>query len=47
VATLERVLHEPMHPERFRSQAKALTWRHSPYNPDVQRDWANLLGLTV
>jgi len=47
VATLERILHEPMNPERFRSQAKTLTWRHSPYNPDVQRDWANLLGLTV
>ena len=47
VATLERILHEPMHPERFRSHAKALTWRHSPYNPDVQREWATLFGLTV
>ena len=47
VATLERILHEPIHTETFRSHAKALTWRHSPYNPDVQRDWANLLGLTV
>lgn len=47
VATLERILHEPMHPERFRSHAKALTWKHSPYNPDVQREWASLFGLTV
>ena len=47
VATLERILHQPMHRERFRSHAKALTWRHSPYNPDVQREWENLLGLTV
>jgi hypothetical protein len=45
VASLERILGEPMHSETFKSHAKTLTWRHSPYNPDVQRGWAKLLGL--
>lgn len=45
VSLLERVLSEPMHVETFVSHAKTLTWRHSPYNPDVQRGWATLLGL--
>jgi hypothetical protein len=45
VACLERVLGSPMHAEIFKAHAKALTWRHSPYNPDVQRGWAKLLGL--
>jgi hypothetical protein len=45
VATLERILDAPMHSETFASHAKALAWRHSPYNPEVQRSWATLLGL--
>jgi hypothetical protein len=45
VSALECILNEPMHPQKFASHAKALTWTHSPYNPDVQRAWANLLGL--
>jgi hypothetical protein len=45
VAELERILDDPMHNEKFTSHAKALTWRHSPYNPDIQRGWAKLLGL--
>lgn len=45
LASLERVLGEPMHPETFKSHSKALTWRHSPYNPDVQRAWAKVLGF--
>jgi hypothetical protein len=46
VRLLERVLADPMHAETFTSHAKALTWRHSPYNPDVQRSWAKVLGLS-
>ncbi len=45
LACLERVLGSPMHAETFASHARALTWRHSPYNPDVQRAWAKLVGL--
>ena len=45
VASLERILNDPMNPEVFASHAKALTWNHSPYNPDVQRGWAKLLGF--
>ena len=45
VTQLERILDSPMHSETFKSHAKSLTWRHSPYNPDVQRGWATLLGL--
>jgi len=44
VLGLERILNEPMHRETFLSHAKALTWRHSPYNPEVQRAWAKMLG---
>jgi len=29
----------------FLSHAKTLTWRHSPYNPDVQRAWEKTLRL--
>lgn len=29
--------------ERYRSMAKVLEWRHSPYNPEVQRAWRDLL----
>ena len=30
--------------EQYRSGAEALRWRHSPYNPDVQKDWEALLA---
>jgi hypothetical protein len=29
--------------ETYRSHARALAWRHSPYNPEVQKAWAALL----
>ena len=45
VSLLERVISSRMDAETFTSHAKTLTWRHSPYNPDVQRGWATLLGL--
>ena len=47
VSALESILNDPMHPQIFASHAKALTWNHSPYNPDVQRGWASLLGLSA
>lgn len=47
VSALESILNDPMHPQTFASHAKALTWNHSPYNPDVQRGWASLLGLSA
>lgn len=28
--------------ETYKSHARSLLWRHSPYNPDVQRAWAAL-----
>jgi hypothetical protein len=31
--------------ERYQAGAAALQWRHSPYNPDVQKDWIELLGI--
>ncbi len=45
VRVLERVLAEPMNKETFTSHGKAVTWRHSPYNPEVQRAWAKVLGM--
>ena len=29
--------------ELYKSHARALAWRHSPYNPDVQRAWRSML----
>lgn len=29
--------------EMYRSHARSLAWRHSPYNPDVQRRWADII----
>lgn len=29
--------------ETYRSHARTLAWRHSPYNPEVQKAWAALL----
>lgn len=46
LACLERILSSPMHTEMFKAHAKSLAWRHSPYNPEVQRGWAKILGLS-
>jgi hypothetical protein len=27
----------------YKAHARSLTWRHSPYNPDVQRNWGKIL----
>lgn len=45
VAQVERILDHGTYLETFKSHAKTLEWRHSPYNPDVQKGWATLLGL--
>ena len=29
--------------ETYKSHARALAWRHSPYNPEIQRAWKELL----
>jgi hypothetical protein len=31
--------------EVYKSHARVLTWRHSPYNPEVQKKWAECLRL--
>lgn len=31
--------------EAYKSHARTLAWRHSPYNPDVHRAWLKLLNL--
>ena len=31
--------------EIYRAHTKALLWRHSPYNPEVQARWASTIGL--
>jgi len=31
--------------ERYKAGARALQWRHSPYNPDVQQEWKRLLEV--
>lgn len=30
--------------ETYKSHARQMAWRHSPYNPDVQKEWASLLS---
>lgn len=30
--------------ERYKSGAEVLRWRHSPYNPEVQKAWKELVG---
>ena len=30
--------------EVYRAHARALTWRHSPYNPEVQNRWAEIIS---
>ena len=32
--------------EVYKSHSRALEWRHSPYNPDVQRGWKELLDIS-
>lgn len=32
--------------ETYNSHAKSLLWRHSPYNPDIQKAWKHLLDGT-
>jgi hypothetical protein len=27
----------------YKAHARALMWRHSPYNPDVQRQWGKII----
>ena len=34
--------HEKL--ETYKAHARALTWKHSPYNPEVQKGWAELLA---
>jgi hypothetical protein len=29
--------------ETYRSHARALAWKHSPYNPEIQKGWSDLL----
>ena len=29
--------------ERYKSGAEIVSWRHSPYNPDIQKAWRELL----
>lgn len=42
---LEKIrVHHRESMEVYKSHARALTWRHSPYNPDVQRAWASVVG---
>lgn len=31
--------------EVFKAHTKQLMWKHSPYNPDIQREWAKLIGF--
>lgn len=33
--------------EIYKAHARALTWRHSPYNPEVQNQWAKIVGGTI
>ena len=30
--------------EIFKAHTKQLLWKHSPYNPDIHREWAKLIG---
>jgi hypothetical protein len=31
--------------EAYKGHARALAWRHSPYNPEIHRAWMSLLNL--
>ena len=37
-------IYHSTHMERYKSGAEILRWRHSPYNPEVQKAWKRLLG---
>jgi len=44
VALIEKIrLAHKDNAAMYRSHARSLTWRHSPYNPEVQRAWAKLI----
>jgi hypothetical protein len=30
--------------ESYKAHARQMAWRHSPYNPDIQKEWASLGG---
>lgn len=30
--------------ETYKGHARTLAWKHSPYNPEIQKGWADLLG---
>jgi hypothetical protein len=30
--------------ESYKAHARQMAWRHSPYNPDIQKEWASLCG---
>jgi hypothetical protein len=40
----EIVSHHAEKLETYKSHARALTWKHSPYNPDVQKGWQEILS---
>ena len=42
-ALLKANIHHESSRERYKSGAEILRWRHSPYNPDVQKAWHELL----
>ncbi len=37
--------HHHENKEIFKAHTKQLMWKHSPYNPDIHREWATLVGL--
>ena len=39
---LDKIKEHKDHLEVYKSHARALGWRHSPYNPDIQRAWSKL-----
>jgi hypothetical protein len=41
-STIQDTHHEKL--ETYKAHARALTWKHSPYNPEVQSVWASLLA---
>jgi hypothetical protein len=43
-AVLRAQKHHATNLEYYKSGAEALRWRHSPYNPDVQKAWIELLS---
>lgn len=45
LALVEKLVDHQLNGETFKAHGKALTWRHSPYNPEVQRAWAKVLSL--